>query len=338
MKKSIQKLEYELANAKARIAELEAVPNVTAEDLIFHSQILQNMSEGVYLVSALDSTIVYSNSVFNKMFGYQSGELIGKHVSIVNAPDIEPEKIVKQIEADIQNTGQWQGETKNIKKDGRIFWCYAKVIAYESPQFGSVYISVHQDITEQKLIENELANQKEFDSRLIETAQVIILVLDTGGRIVSFNPYMENLTGYTQDEVTGKDWFSTFLPGRDQHAIRELFIESIHDIKISGNINPILAKDGYEICIEWYNSTIKDQSGNTLGVLAIGHDISEKRKTQKELQATYQRLDEIQMAMNLVGIAIHIVDPLDGHFIYINNAACKMLGYSREEMLSMGVP
>ena len=42
--------------------------------------------------------------------------------------------------------------------------------------------------------------------------------------------------------------------------------------------------------------------------------------------------------MDLVGIGLHMVNPIDGHFIYVNNAACEMLGYSRQEMLTMTVP
>ena len=338
MNKTIQQLEAELASAKARITELEVNTTLSSDDLLFHSQILLNMSEGVCLVSANDASITFANPVLEKMFGYESGELIGRPVTSINAPEDDAEKTAAMIMSALQKTGQWQGEVKNIKKDGSTFWCYARVVAYLSPQFGPVYISVHQDITDKKLIENALYDLKEFDNRLFDTAQIIILVLDTEGRIVSFNPYMEKLTGYQQDEVIGKDWFTTFLPGSDQQAIKELFRSSVNDINTSGNINPILAKDGHEVCIEWYDSTLKDQNGKTLGVLAVGHDISEQRKTQQELQQTYRTLDEIQHAMDLVGIGIHMVEPVDGRFIYVNNAACEMLGYSRQEMLTMTVP
>ncbi|MDH5734984.1 MAG: PAS domain S-box protein, partial [Gammaproteobacteria bacterium] len=336
MSKSIQQLEYELKNAKARIEELELREQSQLVELTLHSQILQNMSEGVYMVSADDSAIVYANPVFEKMFGYEHGELVGKHVSIVNAPDTHPEKTASDIIGYLEKTGRWQGEIKNIKKDGTVFWCLANVSLYKSSQYGSVYISVHQDITQQKKIEGELAKKSEFENRLFETAQVIILVLDTEGRIVNINPYMESKTGYKLDEIVGKDWFDTFIPGPDQKAIRELFRTCIHDIKTNGNINPILTKNGELIDVEWYDSTLKDSKGSVIGLLAIGQDVTEKRKSQIEHQKTLGSLIEIQNAMDLIGLGIHMVT-MDGEFLYVNDAAANMLGYSKQELLGKGI-
>ena len=336
MHKSIQQLETELAKAKNRISELKANTELDLNDLLLHSQILLNLSEGVCLVSARDASIAFTNSVFDKIFGYESGELVGKPVTCINSPEDDPQTTADEIMSSLLKTGEWQGEIKNIKKDGTRFWCYAKVIAYESQQFGPVYISVHQDITEQKAIELELAKQKELESRIFDTAQVIILLLDTEGRIVNFNPYMEDLTGYAQNEVIGKDWFTTFLPVNDQQTVKEIFKLALNGNHTRGNINPILAKDGHKICIEWYDSNLKDKDGNIIGILAIGHDISEQRRTQQELKKTNRSLIQIQTAMDKVGIGIHFVD-VDGHLLYVNEAACNMLGYSKDEMLSMTV-
>jgi len=56
------------------------------EQLRLHSEIMANMTEGVYLIRLKDGVIVYANPKFETMFGYEPNELIGKHVSIVNAP------------------------------------------------------------------------------------------------------------------------------------------------------------------------------------------------------------------------------------------------------------
>jgi PAS domain S-box-containing protein len=59
-------------------------------------EIITNMAEGVYLVRLKDATIIYTNPKFEKMFGYDPGEMIGRHVSIVNAPtDKTPEKMAE---------------------------------------------------------------------------------------------------------------------------------------------------------------------------------------------------------------------------------------------------
>ena len=57
-----------------------------------------------------------------------------------------------------------------------------------------------------------------FAENLLNTAQIIILVLDTQGRIVQFNPYLEEICGYSLAEVTGKDWFSVFVPEPERES------------------------------------------------------------------------------------------------------------------------
>ena len=82
--------------------------------------------------------------------------MIGKHVSIVNAPaDKSPEETAKEIMNVLHKAGEWHGEVKNIKKDGTCFWCYAHVSVFDHPQHGKIALSVHSDITERKQMEEE---------------------------------------------------------------------------------------------------------------------------------------------------------------------------------------
>ena len=128
-----------------------------------------------------------------------------------------------------------------------------------------------------------LLREKDFAESLIQTAQAIVLVLDTTGRIVSFNPYTEEVSGYPLKEVQGRDWFSAFIPERNRNRTRELFLKAISDIQTRGNIDSIVTKDGDERIIEWYDKTLKDEKGNTVGLLAIGQDITERKQLESKL-------------------------------------------------------
>lgn len=119
---------------------------------------------------------------------------------------------------------------------------------------------------------------------IIKTAQVIILQLDKEGRIVNYNPYMEKLTGYKIEEVMGKDWFTTFLPECDYDKIRNLFKKAIYNIETKGNVNPILNKDGQEIFIEWYDKTLKNNEGKVIGLLSVGHNVSDRIRSETRLK------------------------------------------------------
>jgi len=167
--------------------------------------------------------------------------------------------------------------------------------------------------------EEALRKEKDFTESLIDTAQAIILLLDTKGRIVRFNRYLENLSGYNLEEVQGKDWFSTFLPEQNRDQARELFLVAVSDIQTRGNINPIVAKDGREIIVIWYDKTLKDAAGNTIGLLAIGQDITETRR----LQAQVQEAQKMEAIATLAGGVAH----------EFNNALMGIMG--NIELLSM---
>ncbi len=143
------------------------------EELRLHSTIIANMVEGIYLIRLRDGIIVYANPTFEHLFGYGHNEIIGKHVSIVNAPtDENPEKIAGKIMEVIEKTGMWTGEIRNIKKDGTLFWSFANVSLFNHPEHGKVMVAVHSDVTERKQTEDALArtNLRLQSLRLIDHA------------------------------------------------------------------------------------------------------------------------------------------------------------------------
>ena len=173
-----------------------------------------------------------------------------------------------------------------------------------------------------KQSEEALRKEKDFSESLIDTAQVIILVLDTEGRIIRFNPYMEDLCGYKLDEVQGRDWFSTFLPEEDHDRISEIFRICVSDGKTQGNINPIVSKDGRKIVVEWYDNTLKDADGKTIGILVIGQDIT----TRKQME------EKLLKAKNLESLGV-----LSGGIAHnFNNALSAITGHT--ELLEMDFP
>jgi len=124
------------------------------QELLLNGKIINSMSEGVYLVRLNDGKIVYTNPKFEKMFGYEKDEMIGKNVEIVNATTKKtPAETAKEIIGALNKTGEWHGRIENKKKDGTHFWCYASCSIFDHIEFGKVIVAVHTDITERKNIE-----------------------------------------------------------------------------------------------------------------------------------------------------------------------------------------
>jgi PAS domain-containing protein len=87
--KTQEELINELTILRQQVAELEAQrveADQSANVSPLHNNILQNMSAGVHLTRVRDGLFIFTNPALEQMFGYESGELIGKHVSMINAP------------------------------------------------------------------------------------------------------------------------------------------------------------------------------------------------------------------------------------------------------------
>jgi len=151
---------------------------------------------------------------------------------------------------------------------------------------------LRQEIEERKQSDEALQKERDFAENLFNTSPVINLVLDIEGRIVRFNRYMEEISGYKLAEVQGKDWFSIFLPVEERTQIRNLFNKAVADTRTIGNVNPIVKKDGSRCEIEWYDETIKNTEGDVEGILSIGLDISEKNQIEDQLRQT-QKMESV---------------------------------------------
>ena len=137
-----------------------------------------------------------------------------------------------------------------------------------------------------------LRKEHEFAESLFDTAQVIILVLDTEGKIVTLNHFMEEISGYRLHEVIGHDWFDTFLPPENREKTRSLFKLAVGDINTKGNIDTILQKNGQQRQIEWYDKTLKNSDGSCAGLLAVGIDVTQRVEIEQRLQQA-QKMEAI---------------------------------------------
>ena len=176
-----------------------------------------------------------------------------------------------------------------------------------------------------------MLKEKDFTENLIDTAQVIILVLDTEGRIVRFNPFMGNISGYKLDEVRGMDWFTTFLHEQNYDQVRAVFKRAVANISTHGNINSIVAKDGREIIVEWYDKTLKDPDGKTIGLLCIGQDITDRKQAEEALR---ENEEKYRTVLEIMEEGYYEVD-LAGNYTFVSDTMCRIRGYSREDLIGM---
>ena len=127
------------------------------EDIYLESRMMAQISEAVLLVHATDGTIVYTNPGAERMFGYKPNELSGKRFSMLFAPSMKsPAEATAAIGKVLSRKGVWRGETENITRDGKRFWCAASASVFTHPEFGEVWMILNKDITERKQAEGQL--------------------------------------------------------------------------------------------------------------------------------------------------------------------------------------
>jgi PAS domain S-box-containing protein len=143
-------------------------------------------------------------------------------------------------------------------------------------------MALEMEIAERIKVEDRLRKSRNFAESLFNTAPGIVLILDTEGRIVRFNPHMEMISGYSPDEVEGKYWIDVFSPGNGASNFYDVTTPSKNPEVLAGNTSSIVTKTGEKREIMWFDSILKDENGKTVGLMAVGQDITRQVKIQKK--------------------------------------------------------
>ena len=173
-----------------------------------------------------------------------------------------------------------------------------------------------------------LRRQRSLAQTLIDTARAVVLVLDPNCRIVSYNSYLERLTGRPLSQTRGKDWCDTFIPAENRAEIRQVFAEAVEGRK-PANSNDILCADGSVRHVEWTDAPLHDESGQLTALLAIGLDVTDRANAEQALRLSESRFRSI---FESAGVGISISDA-DRRFLAVNPAFAQMVGYSQSDLI-----
>lgn len=143
-------------------------------------------------------------------------------------------------------------------------------------------MGLEMEVAERIKIEDRLRKSRDFAESLFNAAPGIVLILDTEGRIIRFNPYMEMVSGYLLKNVKGKYWIDVFSPENGSNDFANASSQKNNQEIPTGNMSSIITKTGEKRKIVWFDSTLKDENGKIVGLLAVGQDITRQGKKRKE--------------------------------------------------------
>ena len=167
---------------------------------------------------------------------------------------------------------------------------------------------------------------------LVETANSIIMRMDTDGKITFFNEFAQRFLGYSESEIIGKNAAGIMYSDTDynQNGFSKMISTLSKDPEtLMVSENEALRRNGEKVWIAWAYKPIFDDEGNFREILCIGNDISALKRAdrdKKELQAQLQRAQKMEALGTLAGGVAHD----------LNNILSGIVSYP--ELLLMDLP
>jgi len=289
--------------------------------LFLQSEITENAAEGIVLIKASDSTIQYTNRRFETLFGYERGELIGKHISVINAPtDKSQMETTLDINRHLRSEGVWSGEVYNCKKDGTTICTFLNASSFRNPELGELWIGYQRDITGRKRTEAEMLEKESRYRIAIETSVDGFWMVDMQGRLVEVNDAAARQLGYSREEV-----LELTVPDIEASEKPEETAAHIDAIQRDGYARFESAhrrKDGSVFPVQVV-TTFSPMSGGR--IFAFVTDLSQRKMAEEALSLAAMVYENSSEAI--------LVTDADNLIIAVNPAFEQMTGYMASEVL-----
>ena len=220
-------------------------------------------------------------------------------------------------------------EKEYIKKDGTVFLVSLKVWLIKDKEGKSLGMWSIVRGTEHKKSQREFEEEILASHILIDNINIGLSLSDKRGRFVIFNTPMQEITGYTMEEINKKGLDVLLYPNPQDHREALNRLSKITTQKGISNIDTkIKAKDGSEKVVSVSTSLINYKGSEMF--LSVWREITEHKHSQDALQDSEVRFRRLFEAAQ---DGILILDADTGQIGEVNKFLIDMLGYSREDFL-----
>jgi len=270
-----------------------------------YRELFDTIQEGLFF-STPDGRFIEVNDALVRMLGYDSREQLLQvdiNRQLYVSPD-EREGFRTAIEAEgmLRNY-----EEALLRRDGSIIHTLQNAFAVRDSQGKIIqYRGLILDITEQKNFQAELQRQRDFNNKILNNTQSMILVADTAGLVSYANKRCYEAGGYTQAELLGRRLSELVAPGR-RELLQEGLETTIRGNQVDNLELPIVLGRGRVGQFAVNLSPMRDESGNVASIVVVMTDITDAAMLQAKLVHTEKMAAVGQLVS---GVAHEVNNPL----------------------------
>jgi PAS domain S-box-containing protein len=274
----------ELQELRGRVAQLETAAT-SRQDHAPLRAMAETAASAIFIFQ--DSVFCYTNPATSKLSGYAEKELLGTNVWDLVHP--EHRELMKERLRDWLHGEPVpsRSEFKILTRSGETRWIDADTSLIEFDGKPAA-LTIAYESTLKKLAEEALMESEQRVSKIIETAQEAIWIVDAKANTTYANERLAEMLGYKTDELVGCSVFD-FVDDADRLEAIEVLKRGRNGIRQQNDFR-FRRKDGSEVWTMVSTTPLFDSAGEFVGGLAMLIDVTERRRSEEALKESEARM------------------------------------------------
>jgi PAS domain S-box-containing protein len=319
---------------------------ISKDSEILYRLLAENVTDVMWIMD-MDLRFTYLSPSIMRQIGYSVEEAMALSLEeILTSASVEIALKAFTEEMAIENIEQKDLsrsrtlELEQCCKDGSTIWTELEVtFLRDSHGNANGVLGVSRDITERKMAEEEKLRAVTERAALIDAMGEGLLIISMEGEVISCNPALERLCGYTKDYLIGKDGaglINILVKSEDRERLERLSEKFAAALTagISGDeYFTLISRDGRDIPVTTTETLVVDGKGNPTAIIAMFKDITGIRQAET---AQWESQERLQDFLDNANDLIQSVAP-DGRLLYVNRKWRETLGYTEGEIVGLSL-
>ena len=276
------------------IVARNVTPFVVAKHEITKLYNIIEHSTNSIIITDRDGNIEYVNSSVEELTGFSHYEVLGKNPRIFKSGHTKKE-VYDQLWKTISSGKTWKGTLCNKKKNGEIFWEFAIISPIKNFEGEIInYLSVKENITHQKNIEETLQSSQEKLNLTLEAAQVGTWEINIPENYITWDEQVVKLCGYSIEEMANGRLSSikNLVHPEDFNRVVNLYKQSLKNHNTLDIEFKVITKLGLIKHVFAKGQIIRNETGDPIRMDGISMDITSQKAIEENLKLRNEELNQ----------------------------------------------